>query len=144
LAAVFLTTSGTSLLAFLMLPWGCMPRATRQSSQFHTFNREMYRLCRICTSHCGITYRYIISSVVDPEPYVFGMRGLPDSRHSSTPSPKKRRLPYAVFALLMAELCRHFISSVVDPDPSLFCTNPDPSIYCTSKKSKKNLDFSSF
>jgi len=37
LAAVFLTTSGTSDLTLLMFPWGCIPRARRQSSQFQTF-----------------------------------------------------------------------------------------------------------
>ena len=36
LAAVFLTTSGMTELHFLTLPWGCIPLARLQSSQFHT------------------------------------------------------------------------------------------------------------
>ena len=42
LAAVFLTTSGTSVRNFLTLPMGCMPRASRQSSQFHTWAQHSY------------------------------------------------------------------------------------------------------
>lgn len=46
LAAVFLTTSGMTELHFLTLPWGCIPLARLQSSQFHTRGLFSGRGCR--------------------------------------------------------------------------------------------------
>jgi hypothetical protein len=108
LAAVFLTTSGTSLLAFLMLPWGCMPRATRQSSQFHTFNREMYRTDYVVFALLIAELRIdtLLAVLWTRNRMFLAFRELPDRQSSQfhTFSQRDVGTDYVEFALLIAVL----------------------------------------